>query len=167
MKVIVDACSIILLAKSDVLGSFSEWKDISVSRGVSNEVSEGKKKVYYDALVFEKMVDEKRVKIVDVENKKLLREFKDRYGLGRGEAETIVLYLDKNYDGLITDNKQGRKIAKLFDIHPIGTPDIIVALCKSKQITKEKAMEALCIIRRFGWFVDSIIENAMFEVENE
>ena len=68
--------------------------------------------------------------------------------------------------GLITDNKQGRKIAKIYNINLIGSLDIIISMFKAKKIGKEKAIGALNSLRKYCWFEDSIIDYALLEVKN-
>lgn len=166
MAFIIDACSAILLAKVSVLEALVNWKKIAIPKTVYKEVIEGKEKKFFDALLVERLCTDKKIKIVNSKNKKLLNKLKEDYGLGEGEAETIAVYLEDKFDGLITDNKQGRKTSKVYGINPIGSPDIIISLFKTKKINKEKAIRALNNLRKYGWFEDSIIDYALLEVEN-
>lgn len=166
MTFVADACTIILLAKARVLESFLDWKKIVISKTVYNEVMKGKEKKFFDALLVERLYIDKKVIVIDVKNKKMLNKLKDDFGLGDGEAETIAIYLEGKFQGLITDNKQGRKTAKIYNIDPIGSPDIVISLFKAKKISKEKVINALNSLRKYGWFEDSIIDYALLEVEN-
>ncbi|HLD43231.1 MAG TPA: hypothetical protein VJB08_04570 [Candidatus Nanoarchaeia archaeon] len=166
MRIIADACSIILLAKASVLEALLDWRDISVPREVYGEVIEGKEKKHYDALLTERLVKDKKMHITDIKNKRSLKRFEESYGLGKGEAEVLAGYLEGKFQGLLTDNKQGRKTAKIYNIHPLGSPDVIMGLFKAKRLNKEKAMNALHTLRKYGWFENSLIEYALVEVNN-
>src|SRR3989338_10877873 len=112
MRIIADACSIILLAKASVMEALLDWRDISVPREVYGEVIEGKEKKHYDALLTERLVKDKKMHITDIKNKRSLKRFEESYGLGKGEAEVLAGYLEGKFQGLLTDNKQGRKTGK-------------------------------------------------------
>jgi len=167
MNFIADSCSIILLAKANVLEDFVNWKKVVIARAVYDEVVEGKKKKFFDALLTERLCNEKKLKIIDIKNIGLLKKLKEDYGLGDGEAETIAAYLEEKFKGLITDNRQGRKTAKVYNIEPIGSISIILSLFKANKINKSKVMDALHTLRKYGWFEDSLIYYAIEEVEND
>lgn len=166
MVMVIDACSVILLAKATVLERFVDWKEIIISKRAYKEVIKGKDKKCFDALLLDRLYKDKKIRIMGTKNKRLLNKLKRDYGLGDGEAETISAYLENKLEGLITDNKQGRKTAKVYGIEPIGSPDIIISLLMAEKIDKNKAINALNDLRRYGWFEDSIIDYALMEVGN-
>lgn len=165
MKIVADACSIILLAKSSVLEESAKQHDLAVTDRVYKEVIAGKGKKYSDALLTERLYKEKKIKKITVKSKKLLNKIKKDYGMGDGEASTLVISL-KTGKGILTDNRQGRKAAKIFGLKLLGSPEIIVGLFKTKKIDENKAVESLKFLRRFGWFDDYLIEEALREVKN-
>lgn len=165
MKLVVDACSMILLAKAGVLEELTGWKEIIVTKGVYDEVIEGKNKQLVDALVLEKLAGENKIMIDGSVHKELTKRLIGDFGLGIGEAESIALALNADMV-IVTDNKQGRKTAKIHGLELLGSIDIITVLHKAKKIGKEKAISALKILREHGWFHDYIIEEALREVQN-
>lgn len=165
MRIIVDACSIILLARATVFEELTKWKNLTISEEVYNEVLKGKDKKLLDALLLERLVKEKNIGLKKA-NQKIVNKLINDFSLGYGEAESIALALESK-NVLLTDNKQGRKAAKIYGLTLIGSIEVIVSLYKNKRINKEKSLSALHILRRHGWFHDYLIEEAIKNIENE
>lgn len=166
MKIILDTCSVILLAKASVLEDFSEQHNLVITDGAYNEVVKGKEKKFLDALLLERLCKEKKISKTNVKSKYLVNKFKKDFGLGGGEASTIALTIETK-QSILTDNKQGRKTAKVYGLKLLGSPEVVVSLFKIKKINKNKALDALKILRNFGWFDNYIIEKALEEIKNE
>jgi len=166
MILAIDSCSIILLAKAMVLEELAKWRKIMITKEVFNEVLEGKDKKLLDALVLERLVKERIIIIKENINKKLIQKFKTDFGLGGGEAGSIALALESEDKAIITDNKQGRKAAKIQRLKLSGSIDVIMALYKLNKISKEKAIGALKVLKGQGWFQDYLIETALQEVQD-
>lgn len=165
MKVVIDACSVILLAKSSVLETLAKWREVIVTEGVYNEVLEGKDKKILDALLLERLVEEKKITIENKIKKEVVQKFTKDFGLGLGEAESVALALESDAV-VITDNKQGRKAAKVQGLQLTGSIETVIALHKTKSIDKEKAINAIKVLKKAGWFQDYLIEEAMGDVQN-
>ena len=165
MKVVIDSCSIILMAKATVLEEFVKWKESIITEQVYCEVMEGKEKKLFDALLLSKLVDEKKILKNNPKGKEMAKKLMDDFGLGKGEAESIAVAIENN-SPIITDNKQGRKAAKIYGMALLGSIDVITALYKVKKITKEKAVNALKSLKEHGWFNDYLIENALEDIKN-
>lgn len=166
MKIIVDACSIILLAKASVLELSACEHRLCVTKSVYNEVLEGKKKVFADALLLEKLVKENKIHIEKADTKittKLIQDFH----LGEGEASTVACAIEEKESLIATDNKQGRKATQIYGLHLIGSIEIIVSLYKKKKIDKNKAKEAVKKLQEEGWFHPVLIEKAMEDIEHD
>ena len=164
MKIAVDSCSLILMAKASVLEHFAKSYELCLSEEVYKEVLAGKSKKIVDAFVVEKLAEEGRIKILKIKNRKMARKLSEDFSLGAGEAETLALVLDNRCVIVCTDNKQGRKAALIHNLSLVGSVDAVISLCKQKIISKEKATLALKKLRQFGWFSDYLIENAMEDV---
>ena len=166
MKVAVDSCSIILLAKATILEILSDKQDLFVTEEVYKEILKGKDKNFADALLIEKLVKEKKIKIIDVTSTGLIKKLVQDFNLGVGEAETLALAIDEQCDAVLTDNKQGRKTALVYNLNLIGSIDAITALYKLRSIDKDKAVGGLKGLRKFGWFQDYLIDSALEDVKD-
>ncbi len=167
MSLVIDACSIILIGKATVLEKLAEWKKVIISPTVYKEVIEGKNKKFIEALLLERLSNENKISIQSNANEEIIKKLINDFGLGEGEAESIAIAIDEKNKMIVTDNKQGRKASRIYGLNLIGSIEIIVILFKLKQITKEKAIMALEILRKVGWFQDYLIEKAMEEIKNE
>lgn len=163
MNIAMDACSAILLSKATVAEIFSNQHNIMVTTQTYNEIIKGKEKRFEDALLFEKLCNEKIIKKVEAKNKELQKKVKSDFGFGDGEASTIIYAIENNI-AILTDNKQARKASNIYGLKLLGSPEVIVSLFKTKDISRDKARDALAKLRDAGWFEDYIIEKAMEEL---
>lgn len=166
MKVAIDSCSTILLAKATVLETLADNYDLFITDKVYKEILEGKDKKFIDALLTERLVKESKIKINKVKNNKLIKKLIRDFNLGVGEAETLALTLNKQCEVISTDNKQGRKVAIIYNLNLIGSIDIIISLYRLELIDKNKAISALKKLKEFGWYQSYLIDNALEEVKN-
>lgn len=166
MKIAIDSCSIILLAKATVLEILADNYKLLITRNVYQEILEGKNKKFIDALLTEKLVNEGKINIKKIKNKKLIKKLVEDFSLGIGEAETLALTLGKQCEVISTDNKQGRKAAIIYKLNLVGSIDLITSLYKLKLIDKNKAVNALKELKEFGWFQDYLIDKALEDVKN-
>ncbi len=163
--VLMDACTAILLAKATVLESAAKTFKVVLPKSVYEEVLAGKEKKFADALLTERLVQNKTIITKEVENKKMRNMIKHDFGMGMGEADAITLAFEED-EIIATDNKQGRKAATVNSLKLIGSPEIVVALAKIGKISKDKARQSLKILKNEGWFNDLLIERTMEEIEN-
>mgnify|MGYP001593204068 FL=1 len=166
MELAIDACSIILLAKATVLEEFTKWKKTMITEGVYNEVLEGKDKQFLDALLLERLVEEKKISVEGNLRKKMIQKLMNDFGVGIGEAGSIALALESKGKTILTDNKQGRKAAKVHGLKLLGSVEVVTSLFKKGKISKEKTISALRTLKDKGWFQDHLIEGALEEVQN-
>ena len=165
MKMIFDACTVILLAKASVLEAAARTYSITLPRSVYKEVMAGKEKKLPDSLLTERLIQIKLLSIADGNYQELRENLKKDFGMGNGEAESITLAMKGGFDAVATDNKQGRKAALVNALDLVGSPEIIMALFKLKKITSEKTIHALKLLKKEGWFNELLIERLLEEVE--
>lgn len=161
--IIADSCSIILLAKATILEKTIEVYNLNITPKVLEEVIKGKDKMHLDALIVEKLKNENKLKITE-DNKMITQKLAVDFNMGFGEASTISAAKDKKCI-VVTDNKQGRKVALINNIDLVGSPDVIVGLFKKKKISKEKAISALNVLKKEGWFENYILEKAREDIK--
>jgi len=166
MKVAVDSCSIILLAKATILETLSNKYDLFITEKVHKEILQGRDKNFLDALLTERLVKEKKIIISKAVNNNLTKKLMRDFNLGAGEAETLALVMEKQCEAIITDNKQGRKSAFIHGLNLIGSVDVISALYRLKLIDEDKAAEGLKRLREFGWFHDYLIDKALEDIKH-
>lgn len=166
MKVAIDACSIILLAKCTLLETLCSRYAVCASNAVIEEVLAGKQAGKLDAIITERLLTKRVIKIKEPKNKEAVAIMQIDFGLGKGEAETAALVAESACNLMLTDNRQGRKIALINNLPVLGSPEIIVKLFKSNLIPKEKAKNALHSLSQYGWFSPYLLEKALEDVQN-
>ncbi|MBI1935669.1 hypothetical protein HYS31_04465 [Candidatus Woesearchaeota archaeon] len=116
MNMIMDTCSIVLLAKATVLETLTSLNNIIITEDVFNEAEKGKEKMLPDALLVGRLASDKKISIIksDVKLKsKLMADF----NMGGGEASTIAAVIKEKNRIVATDNLQGRKAALVNNHH--------------------------------------------------
>ncbi len=88
----------------------------------------GKGKKFPDALLAERLVEDKLLPVAEAKNRTLVARLVNDFGMGAGEAESLALAMTNGYDVIATDNRQGRKAAFVNCINLVGSPEIVMAL---------------------------------------
>ncbi|MEM3126781.1 MAG: hypothetical protein QW331_01800 [Candidatus Woesearchaeota archaeon] len=136
-KIGLDSDSLIKLAKVTILETLAESVTCIISGQVYEEtVFEGKKNLYDDAEIIEELVKRSKIKKIPVKNKEI-------QGIGKGESATYHLWKAKKVDVIISDNKKFLELIVQEKVPFAVTSHIIVALHKSKKISKDKAKQAI------------------------
>lgn len=166
MIAIKDSSVLIHLAKTALLeAACSLFGSVLIPNRVYEEtVSEGLKGGHADALIIDKAVKEKKIKVMRVTNRGLLKRVA-QFNIQGGEAEAIALYWQERADLLASDDDNVRKKKVALGLNLIGTPSIILSLAKNKIVKKEKALEAVSKLREIGWFSSSVLDALLMEVE--
>ncbi len=159
----LDSCTIILLAKASVLERAAETYKLRITNAVYEEVMAGKEKMFTDALLLDRLEKEQKIKRVDFNTQKMKKIMQD-FNMEQGEASVIAKGIEEN-EIVGTDNRQGRKAAKVYGLSLTGSINLVVALYKKRKITKEKAIEALKILQEQGWFSSYLIEQAKGDLQ--
>ncbi len=110
MKIVVDACTLIYLAKADLLTFLKRLPyEYLIDNEVYNEaVIKGKEEGYVDAYLLEYYI--KRQRIIKVVNVDISNELD--YFIGEGEASTYVLSIKENGVAVTSDRVAYRKMVK-------------------------------------------------------
>ena len=104
---VFDASTLILILKTEILDSF--LRDVGLHVAIPPEVAKEccSVKKSLDALMIKKALDESRIRVIAVKDRKLVTKVQGDFGLGRGEAEAIVLALAEKGRVLGIDDKNG------------------------------------------------------------
>lgn len=161
--IVMDSCTVILLAKASVLEAFAEVHEARITGNVLDEVLKGKEKMQQDALLLERLHKEGKIVIIE-HSKAVAGKLMKDFNMGKGEASTVAAAIGKNCV-VATDNKQGRKAAAVNNLGLVGSPEITVSLYKKKEISKEKAAASIKTLKKEGWFGSYLIEKALEDVK--
>jgi predicted nucleic acid-binding protein len=163
--VVCDASTLILIAKAELLDPFLAGSKLGVT--IPGEVEKeccGSKKTL-DALMIQKAVDEARIEVVAVKNRRLVAKLRADFSLGKGEAEAIALALDEKAQLLGIDDKNGINACKLLGIAFTTAVGILIRSREKGLLEGPDALAKLAILAKYGRYKNSIIEDARLKLE--
>jgi predicted nucleic acid-binding protein len=163
--IVFDASTLILITKIELLDAF--LSSIGLKAAIPEEVAReccGAKKTL-DGLMIQKAVDESRIRVVAVKNKKLIAKLSADFSLGRGEAEAIALALKEKAQLLGIDDKNGINACKLLGIGFATAVGILVRSHEKGLLDRSSALAKLATLAGCGRYKDSIVEDARLRLE--
>jgi predicted nucleic acid-binding protein len=163
--IVVDASTLILVAKMEILDSFLDGVEsqIVIPTEVAKECCAVKKSL--DALLIQKALDESRIRVAAAKDKKLVAKLRGDFGLGKGEAEAIVLALAEKTAVLGIDDKNGINACKLLGIAFTTAIGILIRMCEKGLLTVGEALGKLATLEKHGRYKQSIVEDAKRKLE--
>ena len=162
---VFDASTLILIAKMEALDSFLRSTELEVTIPVEVERECCAVKKSLDALMIQKELDESRIKVVAVKDKRLVSKLQGDFGLGRGEAESIALALAKKARIVGIDDKNGINACKLLGIAFTTAIGILVRMREKELLTVNEAIVKLAALGKHGRYKQSILEDAKRKLE--
>ena len=162
---VLDASTLILIAKSDLLGPFlaGVTLEVAIPAEVARECC-GEKKTL-DALMIQKSLDESRIKVIPVKNQKLVAKLQADFSLGQGEAEAIALALKPKAHIIGIDDKNGINACKLLGVAFTTAVGILPRSREKGLLDHRAALAGLAALAKFGRYKNSIIEDARLKLE--
>ena len=162
---IFDSSTLILIAKVELLDAFLNdiGMEIAIPQAVEDECCGGKKTL--DALFIRKALDESRIKVRSVRNRKLVAKLKEDFSMGRGESEAIALALQEKALLVGIDDKNGMNACKLSGIPFTTAAGILVRSCEKGLIGRGDALAKLSALAKFGWYRNDLLEDARLRLE--
>ncbi len=162
---VLDASTLILLAKAEMLESFLGSVGLHVAIPVEVEKECCRVKRSLDALMIEKALRESKIRVAVVKDKKLVMRLEGDFGLGRGEAEAVALALGEKAQILGIDDKNGINACKLLGIAFTTAVGILVRMLEKGTMTATDALVKLDTLAKHGRYKRSILEDARRKLE--
>jgi predicted nucleic acid-binding protein len=163
--VVLDASTLILIAKAELLEIFlaNIGLEVAIPKEVEWECCAVKRSL--DALMIHKALDESRIKVIVVRNRKLVAKLRSDFGLGRGEAEAIALAFAQEAAVLAIDDKNGINACKLLNIAFTTAVGILIRLREKGLLEHGEALAKLETLAKYGRYKTSIMEDARTQLE--
>jgi predicted nucleic acid-binding protein len=163
--IVFDSSTLILIAKIELISPFlaSVELPVAIPTQVERECCGAKKTL--DALMIQKAIEESRIQVVAVKNRKLISRLQGDFSLGKGEAEALALAMKQKAQLLGIDDKNGINAAKLLGI-PFTTAVGILVRSREKGLFNEGvALAKLTALAEYGRYKHSIVEDARRKME--
>jgi predicted nucleic acid-binding protein len=162
---IFDASTLILTAKMELLDALfaSSSFEVAVPTEVEKECCRIKKTL--DALQIQKAIDDSRIRVIAVSDRKLVAKLEHDFSLGRGEAEAIALAVLKKADVLAIDDKNGINACKLLSIRFTTAAGMLVRCREKHLLSREEALSRVGLLEKFGRYKRSILDDVRARLE--
>jgi len=162
---VFDSSTLILIAKVELLDAFLKdiGMEIAIPQAVEDECGGGKKTL--DALFIRKALDESRIKVRSVRNRRLVAKLAEDFSMGRGESEAIALALQEGALLVGIDDKNGINACKLLGIAFTTAIGILVRSREKGLLTGSEALAKLTTLAKHGRYKESILEDARRKLE--
>ena len=163
--IIFDASTLILLVKAGLLEKFLEnvTGQVAIPKEVERECCGAMKSL--DALLIRKVIDEKRIRVSEIKNRKLRDRIENDFPVGKGEAEAIALAVSQTASLVAIDDKQGINACKLLGISFTTAVNILIRMVEKGLIEKDEALHKLEALERHGRYKADIVKDARGKLE--
>ena len=160
--VVSDASTLILLEKITLLDKLLKNFSFIISSEVYNEaIIKGKKVKSEDSYSIENKINKNLIQVKEIKNKKRLNEIIKEFGLGEGEAEAIILFLQENADFLATDDHKAINACKIHKIPFMTALAFVIECFDIKLIAGNEAKEMIRDLSIYGRYKDELIYKAL------
>ena len=139
----------------------------SVPVAIPSEVEKeccGSKKAL-DAIIIQKALDESRIEVFTLRNRRLVAKLQTDFSLGKGEAEAIALALDEKAQIVGIDDKNGIDACKVLGIAFTTAVGILIRSREKGLLEGPDAIAKLALLAKHGRYKHSIIEDARLKLE--
>jgi predicted nucleic acid-binding protein len=162
---VFDSSTLILIAKIELLDPFLAdiGMEVAVPKAVEDECCGGKKTI--DSLIIQKALDDSRIKVRSVRNRKLVAKLEEDFSMGGGESEAIALALQEGALLVGIDDKNGMNACKLSGVAFTTAIGILVRSRQKGLIDRSDALIKLSALAEYGWYKDAILEDATLRME--
>lgn len=163
--IVFDSSTLILVAKIEVLGVLLESMGFEVI--IPNEVAQESCALRrsLDALVIQKEIEETRIRVAAVRDRKFVAKLERDFGIATGEAEAIALAQLERASIVGIDDKNGINACKLLGIPFTTAIGILVRLREKALLTNEEAVIKLAQLGNHGRYKQTILDNARHQLE--
>ncbi len=167
IMLVFDASTLILIAKVELLDLLLAGSklEVAVPGEVARECCGAKKTL--DAVMIQRALDEARIKVKVVKNKKLVAKLQADFTLGKGEAEAIALALQEEAQLVGIDDKNGINACKLLGMGFTTALAILVRSHGKGLLDRNDALAKLAGLAGYGRYKDLIVEDARLKLETK
>lgn len=155
--VVLDASTLILLAKSDLLLLLSENTPIQIPQEVQVEALA--RRELYDARMIDEMIRSGRVQVSKYSRPDRRRQIQVDFGLEAGEAASLLLAKENNKP-LGTDDGPAIKAAKILRVPFFTAIHVLLELHEKGRMNKKMALVKLDTLQKIGRYSVQILADA-------
>jgi predicted nucleic acid-binding protein len=164
---VVDASTLILLAKAELLEKFLDQiaQEVVIPKEVERESCRVKKS--FDALIIQRAISEKKIAVKAIKDRNLVAQLQRDFALALGEAEAIALAIARRARLVAIDDKSGINACKLLRVAFTTALAILVRMHEKGLIDRETATAKLGALERYGRYKADIVADARSRLEGD
>lgn len=155
--VVLDASTLILLAKSDLLLLLTAKTQIEIPEEVRREALV--RKELYDARMIEEMVRTGKIQVSKLPRPSRRRQVQVDFRLEAGEAAALLL-AKENSKPVGTDDGPAIKAAKIMGVPFFTAIHVLLELYEKGRINKKTALAKLDVLEKIGRYNAQILADA-------
>lgn len=110
-------------------------------------------------------LDESRIQVSAVENRRLVSRLAAEFSLGKGEAEAIALGIAESGSIVAIDDKNGINACKLLGIAFTSAVGILIRSREKNLLSRMEALASSASLGRYGRYSEIIVEDARRRLE--
>lgn len=162
--ILFDDSTLILLAKIGLLRDLAAEVEVATPPQIKEECIRGETT---DARLIEQLVEEDRIRIleVDEEGTRKAERLKEDFSIGE-EAYGLQLAREEGYL-FATDDKAAIKACKVFGVEFTTAIDFLIRCYEREELDEELAREKLSQLENYGRYSSAIIEYAKGKLGGE
>ena len=155
MKIVFDSSTLILLAKSELLGVISEDIQIIIPKTVRAECT---RKDTLDAKLISALIGNRKIEVIAA-NKEAVSMLCRDFRIHAGEAEALTIALKKQLP-LAVDDLPTIKACKILNVKFATAIHFLINIVEDGKIGKEMAIVKLEKLSLYGRYSKGIIDDA-------
>jgi len=162
--ILCDASTLILLAKIEMLDTFlaDVGRKVAIPGKVKEEVLTGSSP---NGPMVAKLVQDRRIEVLKIKDRKLVRRLMEDFNIDEGEAEMLTLAIQEKALLVATDDKNAIKACKITKLDFTTAIAILVRACEKGLIQADEAFFKLQKLQSFARYNKTIIETARNQIE--
>lgn len=155
--IVLDASTLILLAKSDLLPLLTDKTQIKIPPEVQQEALA--RREFYDARMIEEMLRTGKIQVSKSPRPDQRKQIQVDFGLEAGEAAALLLAKENN-QSLGTDDGPAIKAAKIMGIPFFTAIHVLLELYEKGRMDEKAALVKSDILQKVGRYSIQILEAA-------
>jgi predicted nucleic acid-binding protein len=156
MNIVLDASTLILLAKIDLLRNVAECYDLTIPDKVRDEALAT---TTLDAMAIKYLLENTLIRVMSVQNRSHLDKLIADFRIHAGEAEALCLALELS-DPVAVDDGPAIKACKIMGLQFITAIHFVINCFQNGTINQVIAMEKLKKLSVIGRYRQQIIQDA-------
>ena len=161
---VFDSSTLILLARIEILELFivDFQGDIIIPERVKYEVT---RKNGEENILITRLIKDRKMKVLKVRDGEKIKKLMEDFNIDRGEAEAIVLAMQKGCRVVATDDRNAIRACKFLKIDFVTALTFLIRAFEKGLIDRDIALAKLTKLKFIGRYSEGIIKDALKKIK--